>query len=467
MQLPTAAALFRTEYQHELEDWLRRRFRSFCIVCMAIVLLGVIWELLASSSWTGLLFTIPAAAVSIGVISTFAITRTLEHASREQIVAAATTLILVLGFVAIGSEVGRRLILDIEHRPILYRLFLWHLLACLFLPWTARESIRPFIPLVIAWAAAVLLLPGPESFVQRVLVVALGLLVFAPGIGLCIWRLSTHSREFRQRMVGKHFMTMRQEISRARSIHETMFPAKYNDGHIAFDYVFRPMRDMGGDYIHLHVGPEGTMHVTLLDVTGHGLAAALTVNRLYGELERIRAEQPHIEPVDMLRLLNRYVHLTLARHNIFATAVCLSANPYDQTLHWAAAGHPPGFVRRASGNVTELEPTAMILGAVGDDEFDPQQTHVRCASDDTIIIYTDGAFEARNRAGSAFGLDSMRELVRKQPAPRNWPQFITSMIEKHNAGRHEDDVLVATVTFLQPRRETGAAPLHGEQLQSM
>ena len=452
----TASVLFKREYQHELEDWLRRRFRSFCIWCMVVVVLGLLRELLFANQWRGLLFTVPATAISLGVISSFALSRRTEDASREQIVTIASTLILVLGAIAILTELARYVVLDLPPN-MLYKLFFWHFLACLFLPWSSRESLRPFVPLIVVWIIGVLLLPNEQDWLTRLGVIAAGLLVFIPGVAICTWRLTQHSREFRTRMVGKHFMTMRQEISRARSIHETMFPARYDDGHVAVDYVFQPMREMGGDYFHLHVGPEGTVHCAILDVTGHGLAAALTVNRLYGELERIRAELPRAEPVEVISLLNRYVHLTLARHNVFVTAACMSLDPFNGTLQWASAGHPPGFICRATGSVDELESTAMILGAVDDVEFQAEQTVVHCEPDDVVIAYTDGVFEARDRATNPFGLDRLRDVLRRRPAPNNWPQFIAAMIEKHNAGRFDDDVLVAALRFVRSRVETGTA----------
>lgn len=456
VQPQTASALFSREYQHEMEDWLRTRFRSFCIACIVVVSVGVLWDLVLGHYWQGLFISFPAALLSIGVISTFALSRKTEDATREQIIAITSTLILVLGAVAILSEIGRMLAYESQPR-ILYRLFLWHVLACLFLPWKSTESLKPFVPLMLAWAIGVLLMADDLTITGRIITIILGPFVFAPGVAVCIIRLKLHSQDFRERMVGKHFLSMRQEIGRARAIHETMFPPPYDDGFISVEYDFQPMREMGGDYIHLHVGPEGIAHVTVLDVTGHGLVAALTVNRLYGELERIRAEFPRIEPVEVLRLINRYVHLTLARHTMFVTAACITFDPYRGRLYWASAGHPPGFLLRAGGEVVELPPTAMILGAVDNESYVAEQVEHDCQPGDQAIMYTDGVFEARNRAGAVFGLDTLRDLLHRQPAPRHWPQFLTSMVEKHCGGRSEDDVLVAAVRFEHARIQTDAA----------
>ena len=39
----------------------------------------------------------------------------------------------------------------------------------------------------------------------------------------------------------------------------------------------------------------------------------------------------------------------------------------------------------------------------------------------------------------------------RQPAPRNWPQFITSTIQKYTSGKPEDDLLVAAFRYVSPR----------------
>jgi sigma-B regulation protein RsbU (phosphoserine phosphatase) len=226
-----------------------------------------------------------------------------------------------------------------------------------------------------------------------------------------------------------------------------MFPQQHDDPFIRFEYTYAPARDLGGDYVHVEHGPDGIVHVTLIDVTGHGLPAALTVNRLYGELERIRAESPLAQPGEVLSLLNRYIHLTLVKHNIFATALCLTLDPNKGVLHWSNAGHPPGYLRGANGGVTKLEATAVLLGALDAQEFNADQRTIELSPGDVIVAYTDGTFEARDRLGRTLGLSAIGDLMRIQPPPRNWPQFLASAVTKHSGGRTDDDILIAALTF--------------------
>ncbi|MCA9291006.1 MAG: serine/threonine-protein phosphatase, partial [Phycisphaerales bacterium] len=209
------------------------------------------------------------------------------------------------------------------------------------------------------------------------------------------------------------------------------------------------MRELGGDYVHLLVDRAGGVHLTLLDVTGHGLAAALTVNRLSGEIERLRAERPDIDPDALLVALNRYVHLTLRRRHVFATAFCASLDPSTGHLAWANAGHPPAFLRRADGRVEELAATGVLLGALEDDDFVPRTTTLDPG--DVLVVYTDGVFEARNRRGQALGLAALRELMQRSPPPRDWTVHLDTIVRAHVAGQPDDDVLIASLAFLKAR----------------
>ena len=189
----------------------------------------------------------------------------------------------------------------------------------------------------------------------------------------------------------------------------------------------------------------------MLDVAGHGLAAALTVNRLFGELERILAENTAAEPAEVMTLLNRYIYLTMARHSMYATGTSMMLDPVDGTLTWVSAGHPPALVRRASGNVDELPTTSIILGVMEPEAFEPGTQCVHLSPGDTVIAFTDGAFEARDLKGNRFGLDRLRDTAHFDPPPRSWPKFIAGAVARHHEGNAEDDVLIASLTLKSMR----------------
>jgi hypothetical protein len=455
--------LFRSEYEIELEGWLRRRFRSACIGFLIIGVFVFIFRMLVigfpdqPGRGLAIVLTTVAAAGSMALIAWFLVAgRHRAGPTREQLLRGASIMVFLLGSIALVKGLIIESFLPGAEYFLLPQFFL-HFIACLFLPWTPKESLRPTLPVLGGWAVGVIALRLSSGLGVPVLSILASPLILLPGLTICAWRLKEHSRRFRAAMIGRHFMSMRRELSEARSVHESMFPAPYDDGFVRFDYTYAPMRELGGDFVHLHVGAEGVVHLALIDVTGHGLTAALTVNRLYGELERLRAESPHAEPDEVIRGLNRYVYLTLSKHQIYATALCLMLDPYAGELRWASAGHPPAFRRGANGAVTPLPSTALLLGAISDREFATEPGVLEVTPGDVLLLYTDGAIEARSRRGTVFGVGAVRDLLQRHAAAPHWPQLIASHVHKHAAGRFNDDILIASLTLNRLRRASVAS----------
>lgn len=373
--------------------------------------------------------------------------------TRDSALAAASRMILALGAINLLGDLATRIAVPEVPTAPLSSLAVWHLSACLFLPWTPRESLRPLVPLLVALAIFRLITSlavegGSPLFALGEAIASP--LVLAPGMAISWWRLRRHRRLLGREFVGREFRSLRQEMKQARAIHEATFPKPFDDGRVRFDFAYAPARDLGGDYLHLSQRPEGTLFLAVIDVTGHGLAAAMTVNRLAGEVERIHAERPDAGPGEVLETLNRYVHLTLLRHSVLATAAAIELDPCSGVARIANAGHPPICVRRPSGEIEEIAATEPLLGALPPGEFGRAERQISLEPGTMVLLCTDGAFEARNREGEELGFDRFRSLLRHHPPPRRWPRFMLSMIEGFEGAVHADDVLVASLSWEGP-----------------
>jgi serine phosphatase RsbU (regulator of sigma subunit) len=341
-----------------------------------------------------------------------------------------------------------------------FNILVTHVFACAFLPWTARESMRPIMPLLVINAAVTLTMltylrsiggaPSGEWIFAGVMIL-FSPLVASPGMSLCWWRHSRFREEATSKLVRGRYAEMRRELTDARRIHESLFPKMLLDGPITFAYVYEPMRQIGGDYLYVQklAGDATGLHMVIMDVTGHGIPAALTVNRLHGELQRIFAEQPGVMPGEVLRLLNRYVNLTMADHALFVTAICLRVDPTSQVVDYASGGHPPAYLRTADGFVHELPATTYLLGAEMDSAFDPGQSQVPFKPGDRIAAFTDGAIEARTASGKMIGLAGMRAIVARieTRGERHWAARLLQEIDQTRSGPPTDDTLVVEIGF--------------------
>ncbi|TVQ31833.1 MAG: serine/threonine-protein phosphatase [Phycisphaeraceae bacterium] len=333
----------------------------------------------------------------------------------------------------------------------LSQIFFAHFFACLFLPWTPRESFRPLLPLLGLNALIVLFyLPG---WLAPTLLIAFSPLVAAPGAAICWWRHSRFRKRYHLSALRGRYGEMKRELTDARRIHEALFPEPIRDGDVRFDFVYEPMRQIGGDYLYCHRFPglgddakREPVSVVIIDVTGHGVPAALTVNRLHGELERLFGEEPDISPGDVLTALNSYVHLTLANHSVYATALCLRVDPRQNTLEWASGGHPPAFVRSVDGRLERLDSTAFVLGACHGDDFQSDQRSLRFLPGDTLIAYTDGAIEARDQRGGMLRVEGLQAIIHtinpRAVADGGWAGAVLEAVDQHRWGPAADDTLI-------------------------
>jgi hypothetical protein len=377
-------------------------------------------------------------------------------ATRVELVSAASRMILILGLINFVFEASLLIAIPTIPASPLVSIFFWHFTASLFLPWSWRESLKPIAPLLACWLLLSLgLAVAQESWVALgVKLVALPI-IFAPALILCYMRLRWHEDRFKTGFVGRRFLEMRREYQQARAVHESLFPRPFTTEWMRFDFGYRPAAEIGGDFIHAWIGPDGRFYLTLIDVTGHGLASAMSVARIHGEIERLRDEHPEEGPAKLLARLNRYFHRLLARHRLYATGILLTIDPRTGEMRYASAGHPPIF-HRSKGQVAELASTTFMLGAVDNDVFGEDEVTIQLEERDTLILFTDGAYDAKNPRGERFGIEQLRDTIARPIAPPKWTQFLMRLLETFEAGVAEDDLLIAEITLLQRSGAAGA-----------
>jgi serine phosphatase RsbU (regulator of sigma subunit) len=169
-----------------------------------------------------------------------------------------------------------------------------------------------------------------------------------------------------------------------------------------------------GDFYDLfHV--RGPWWATVVgDVCGKGVEAA-KVTALARYTLRADAAQ-HLSPAAVLLHLNSAL-LDQQQDGRFLTAAYATfrVTPGGMTGRLCCAGHPPALVRRADGRVRQIDARGPILGIFPDVQL--TDVRFRLAPGDTVLLYTDGATEARARPASPaagrplFGEDALADAL--------------------------------------------------------
>jgi serine phosphatase RsbU (regulator of sigma subunit)/PAS domain-containing protein len=190
----------------------------------------------------------------------------------------------------------------------------------------------------------------------------------------------------------------------------TQAPLKVPDLQVAVRY--RPAETeqlVGGDWYDAVVLPSGLVLLCVGDVAGHGIEAATSMVVLRNALRGLAVTGAG--PAQLLSWLNIVAHhLTGA---VTATAVCGLYDGERRTLRWARAGHLPPVLVRESEATALPTPKGLLLGALPEAVY--QETEVQLAAGDTLLMYTDGLIERRDRSVEE-SLSHLLDTARSAPA---------------------------------------------------
>lgn len=454
---------FRRSFRQETDDLLRQRVLWFVsiwgglnliLLTVAIVFLlqGVTFNNALSNGGQKAFFFLTSVAW-VGAYVGALLLVLVRKVSSDLVIRITIGLVMVDGALGLGTR-----LMDMDTGPALVWFLIAHFIACCLFPWTIKQAMIPIVSVAAASLLSHVAFEGDS--VSKSIVLTLFLLLFAvPAVVITGVKHSQRVQRATNKFLNQRYGMLRQELAYARQVHEALFPAPHAVGDIRYAYQYEPMRQIGGDYLYTKMlepdGPRGArLSLVIVDVTGHGIPAALTVNRLHGEIDISFAEDPDISPGEMLCKLNKYVHLTLAKHSIYATAVCMRVDLDRGVVEYASGGHPPAFVRGIDGSLRDLEPTTFVLGACAEADFDAGQIEVEFTPGDSIIAYTDGAIEARSMQGKMLQIDGLRRILAASPAmpgvaqggQGEWSQKILSEVAAFRGGLPpEDDTLVIEI----------------------
>ena len=193
----------------------------------------------------------------------------------------------------------------------------------------------------------------------------------------------------------------RDEMRAAAEIQKSILPRPPSrDGPLAavdLHAEMHPAREIGGDFYDHFLVDDRHLAVTVADVSGKGIPAALfmavsrTVLRGGGRGAGMAA---HMENANRL----------LAAENsarMFVTAVHGVLDLKSGVLRYCNAGHNPPYLLRAGGGRERLPRTGVPFGIDPERRYSIAATKLRPG--DALFLYSDGVTEAFNPAGEEFG----------------------------------------------------------------
>lgn len=177
------------------------------------------------------------------------------------------------------------------------------------------------------------------------------------------------------------------------------------EGYSFSDY-YEAAKSVGGDYYDYIPLPNGDIAVTLGDVAGKGVSAALLMARLYSSARYLFLI--HDDPAAAVTALNDDI-VTSGLGQRFITFVAMVLSPARGDLTLINAGHMPPILRMADGDTQTISESvsSLPLGILPDTVYASQTIELPPGS--SVMAFTDGITEAMSSSRELFGRDRLKE----------------------------------------------------------
>ena len=204
--------------------------------------------------------------------------------------------------------------------------------------------------------------------------------------------------------------------------------------------------DVGGDWYDVLQLPDGSVAVSLGDVMGKGVPAAVVMGEVRAAARAYALLDP--DPSRVLERLHRLVQATATAEQLI-TMVFGIVDAGRTELRLAVAGHPPPLLVPASGAPSLLDaPLGPALGVAAG----PWPTRsVPLGPRDSVLLYSDGLVETRTRdlsEGLEVLLGTVSELGARQRNPRELCARVTAVLSD---GTNDDVTLLAVAAAAERR----------------
>jgi sigma-B regulation protein RsbU (phosphoserine phosphatase) len=154
-----------------------------------------------------------------------------------------------------------------------------------------------------------------------------------------------------------------------------------------------PSREVGGDLFYFLPIEGGRLGLTIGDVSGKSVPAALLMSNV---LAALKSEARIVDKEDeILDHLNRLI-VEQVEPGRFVTFFYGVVDAAKQSLRYACAGHNPPLLMRSTGEAVWLAEAGLPLGIIADSTYVPNEA--RFEKGDVLVLYSDGVTEAQRKA---------------------------------------------------------------------
>ncbi len=265
--------------------------------------------------------------------------------------------------------------------------------------------------------------------------------------------------EERNTRLSEAYFIINKDLKAAAAMQKSLLPdAESKIAGVNFEWTFLPCSYVAGDIFNFFRLDEHNIGFYLLDVSGHGIQAAMlsvTLSKMISPvpiqgspLKQFVSDPPHYvitPPASAVKELNQRFHTEQDFMQYF-TMLYGIINIKKEKITFCQAGHPAPLLLQNEGEISLVGSGGFPVGMLLDMEY--ENTEMDFKAGDRLIVYSDGITECTNKDMKQYSLEQLMSLVEKN---RNLPlkeilnKLEESLYEWRGSEEFVDDVSILAI----------------------
>lgn len=231
-----------------------------------------------------------------------------------------------------------------------------------------------------------------------------------------------------------------EELKIAKSIQKALIPkTDLTFPGMEISGMTEPAKEVGGDFFDYFKLDENKILITIADVSGKGVPAALYMTKLQALIRF--ASKLFKTPKSILCEVNKQTFRKLEK-SFFVTTNLAMFDSVTRKMFLARAGHNPVlFIRDNSAKI--LKSKGIGLGLDNETIFNQnlEEIEIDFKKNDIFIFYTDGLNEAMNIKKEEFGLNKIIDITLQNTDknPEQLKNILMDEVKTHRANAEQND----------------------------
>jgi sigma-B regulation protein RsbU (phosphoserine phosphatase) len=236
---------------------------------------------------------------------------------------------------------------------------------------------------------------------------------------------------------------LEEELAIAREIQQRLLPKEAPQlGDFELAAINIPTRQVGGDYYDYFPIDNNRYLITIADVSGKGVPAALLMTNLQATLHAMTTTDVPFEQI--VFRINNFVHQNTTMDK-FITAFFAIFDRETGAMTSINAGHNPPYVLHADGSFETLSEGGLLMGMFPNAPYKSESRQLH--EGDWVVMYTDGVSEAMSANSEEFGEKRLEEIIRagRDTSAAGMIEAISNAVKKHTEGAPQSDDITLVI----------------------